>query len=72
MTTLVFGAIHASTAAIWVLRHAIKQDKQCTTISETLHEEYYSDNLSKSFETEDEAIKFSHDSKTFLGITVLI
>ena len=67
MTTLVFGAIHASTAAIWVLRHAIKQDKQCTTISETLHKDYYSDNLSKSFETEEEDIKFSHDSKTFLG-----
>jgi hypothetical protein len=67
MTTLVFGAVHASTAAIWVLRHAIRQDQQCSTISATIYEDYYSDNLSKSFETEEEAIKFSHDSKTFLG-----
>ncbi len=58
--------VHASTADIWVLRHAIRQDKQCSTISETIHEDYYSDNLSKSFETEEEAIKFSHESKTFL------
>jgi hypothetical protein len=54
MTTLVFGAEQASIAAIWVLRHAIRQDQQCSTISETIHEDYFSDNLSKSLETEED------------------
>jgi hypothetical protein len=54
MTTLVFGAEQAFIAAIWVLRHAIRQDQQCSTISKTIHEDYYSDNLSKSLETEED------------------
>jgi hypothetical protein len=60
MTTLVFGALHASTAAKWVLRHAIRQYKQSPTISESIHEDYYSNNFANSFETEEEAIKYYH------------
>ena len=61
-TTLVFGAINASTSAIWALRHAVRQNKQYPDVAATIEDDYYSDNLSKSFETDEEAIQFSKHS----------
>jgi len=62
LTTLVFGAINASTSAIWVLRHAMHQNKSFPDVAATVEDDYYSDNFSRSFETEEEAITFSANS----------
>ena len=67
LTTLVFGAINASTAAIWVLRHAVRQNKEYANVAATVEDDYYSDNMSKSFESDEEAIQFSKDSMASLA-----
>ena len=61
MTTLVFGAVHASTAAIWTLQHAVSKKKNYPEVAWRIKQKFYADNLSDSFDTEMEAIKFAKD-----------
>ena len=61
-TTLCFGGKHASTSAIWALRFAVAQNTEYPDVAASIEDDYYADNLSKSFETEEEAIRFSHNS----------
>lgn len=58
-TTLVFGAVCSSSAAIFTLQHAVNTNVQFPQVAEKLKDNFYSDNLSDSFETSDEAIKFT-------------
>ena len=68
MTTLVFGAVHASTAAIWTLQHAVNQNKNYPEVASRMKQNIYADNLSDSFDTEMEAIKFAKDVTESLAI----
>jgi hypothetical protein len=69
MTTLVFGAVHASTAAIWTLQHAVSKNKNYPEVaSRKKQQNFYADNLSDSFDTEMEAIKFAKDVTESLAI----
>lgn len=68
MTTLVFGAVHASTAAIWTLQHAVSQNKNYPEVASRIKQNFYADNLSDSFDTEMEAIKFAKDVTESLAI----
>ena len=61
-TTLCFGGKHASTSAIWALRFAVAQNTEYPDVAASIDDDYYADNFSKSFETEEEAIRFSHNS----------
>ncbi|XP_046651040.1 uncharacterized protein LOC124342113 [Daphnia pulicaria] len=56
MTTQVFGAISSS---FWVLQHAVNSNSQFPAVAKKLVDNFYADNLSDSFETEEEAILFS-------------
>lgn len=68
MTTLVFGAVHASTAAIWVLQHVVSQNKNYPEVASRIKNNFYADNLSDSFDTEAETIKFARDVRESLAI----
>lgn len=68
MTTLVFGAVHASTAAIWVLQHAVSQNKNYPEVASRIKNNFYADNLCDSFDTEAETIKFARDVRESLAI----
>jgi hypothetical protein len=59
MTTQVFGAISSSTSSFWVLQHAVNSNSQFPAVAKKLVDNFYADNLSDSFETEEEAILFS-------------
>ena len=61
-TTLCFGGKHASTSAVWTLRFATAQNTEYLDVAASIEDDYYADNISKSFETEKEAIAFSHNS----------
>ena len=67
MTTLVFGAVHASTAAIWTLQHAVNQNKNYPEVASRIKLNFYADNLSDSFDTEMEAIEFAKDVTEIAG-----
>ena len=68
MTTLVFGAVHASTAAIWTLHHAFIQNKNYPEVASRIKQNFYADSLSDSFDTEMEAIEFAKDVTKSLAI----
>ena len=55
-------ALYPSTTAIWVLRHVVRQNKEYANVAATVENDYYSDNMSKSFESDEEEIQFSKDS----------
>ncbi|XP_032785664.2 uncharacterized protein LOC116923312 [Daphnia magna] len=57
--TLVFGAVCSSSAAIFTLQHAVNANVQFPQVADKLKDNFYSDNLSDSFETNDEAINFA-------------
>ena len=61
-TTLCFGGKHASTSAVWTLRFATAQNTEYPDVAASIEDDYYADNLSKSFETEKEAVAFSQNS----------
>jgi hypothetical protein len=58
-TTLVFGVICSSYAAIFTLQHAVNTNVQFPQVNDKLKDIFYSDNLSDTFETNDETIKFA-------------
>ncbi|XP_045023712.1 uncharacterized protein LOC123468115 [Daphnia magna] len=58
-TTLIFGAVFSSSAAVYTLQHAASECAAFPQVAAKMPDNFYSDNLIDSFETEDEAIKFS-------------
>ncbi|KZS05056.1 Uncharacterized protein APZ42_031858 [Daphnia magna] len=68
MTTQVFGTVSSPTSTFWVLQHAVNSNAQFPAVTEKLVDNFYADNLSDSFETENEAILFSEQTVKSLAI----
>lgn len=68
MTTQVFEANFSPTSAFWVLQHAVHENKQFPIVAAILRDNFYADNLCDSFESEEEAIKFSKDAIESLAL----
>ncbi|XP_032799385.2 uncharacterized protein LOC116936346 [Daphnia magna] len=58
-TTLIFGAICSSSAAVFVLQHAANKCFEFPIVAEKMKDNFYSDNMIDSFETEEEAMDFA-------------
>ncbi|XP_045023699.1 uncharacterized protein LOC116925000 [Daphnia magna] len=60
-TTLVFGEICASSAAVQTLQRAANDNVRFPHVATRLKDNFYSDNFCDSFETEQEALNFAKD-----------
>jgi hypothetical protein len=58
-TTLIFGAICSSSAAVFALQHAASKCAKFPMFAERMKDNFYSDNMLDSFETEEEAMDFA-------------
>nr|CAH0105425.1 unnamed protein product [Daphnia galeata] len=58
-TTLIFGAVCSSSAAVQTLHHAAKTNVTFPQVAAKMQDNFYSDNLFDSFETESEAAGFA-------------
>jgi hypothetical protein len=59
-TTLIFGAVCSSSAAVLTLHHAAKTNVTFPQVAAKMQDNIYSDNLIDSFETESEAADFAN------------
>ena len=66
-TTLVFGAVCSSSAAIFTLQHAVNSDVRFSQVPDKLKDNFYFENLSDSFKTNDKAMKFAKQVTQSLG-----
>lgn len=60
-TTLVFGALCSFSAELFTKQHAVNANVQFLQVADKLKDNFYSDNLSDSFETNEQAIKFAKE-----------
>ena len=67
-TTLMFGEISASSAAVLTLQHAVNQNVEFPHVAAKMKDNFYSYNLCDSFSTEDEAISFANDVRKSLEL----
>ncbi|XP_032798650.2 LOW QUALITY PROTEIN: uncharacterized protein LOC116935462 [Daphnia magna] len=58
-TTLIFGAVYSSSAAVQTLQYAAKSNNAFPQVAAKMRDNFYSDNLVDSFETENETVDFA-------------